>query len=107
LEEAASKVGVMVAISAVASVDAGVSVTNGVSVAVEVGRSVGAGVADGVSGAGVSLGMEVAVENIKGVEDGRTIGRIVGINPMQAAKITPIAPINATIINAAVFFSVI
>ena len=78
----------------------------GVSVTVDVGRSVGAVVADGVSGAGVSLGMEVTDGNIKGVADGLTIGRMVGINPMQAAKITPIAPISATRIKAAVFFSV-
>ena len=39
------------------------SVMEGVSVTVDVGRSVGAVVADGVSGAGVSLGMEVTDGN--------------------------------------------
>jgi hypothetical protein len=51
------------------------------------------------------LGVNVAVANVVGVVVGRTIGRIVGINPIQAARIAPIAPINATIMRVAAFFS--
>ena len=44
---------------------------------------------------------------IDGVIVGRTIGRMVGINPIQAAMIAPMAPITATMIRVKVFFSVI
>jgi hypothetical protein len=84
-----------------------VGVSWGDKVAVSVGGSVGANVAEGVSGKGVSLGVNVAVTNTNGVADGRTRGRIVGISPIHAARMTPNAPMIATIMSATVFFSFI
>lgn len=81
----------------------GVSVGRGSSVDVDVGKSVGVIVAVGVSGTGVSLGRNVDVTNDGGVDVGCTSGSMVGIRPMQAAKITPIDPIIAT--NIKVFVS--
>jgi hypothetical protein len=89
-------------------VEVAVGVSRGDRVAVEVGVSVGAAkVAVGVSGWEVILGVTVSVKNTSGVVVGRTIGRIAGINPIQAARIAPIAPIRATISSVIVFFSVI
>jgi hypothetical protein len=94
-----------------ASVGTVVEVTVGVSsgwrVGVSVGVSVGgAKVAEGVSGRDVKLGVNVAVSKTDGVVVTLTIGRIVGISPIQAARIAPIAPIIATMIRVYVFFSV-
>jgi hypothetical protein len=103
LEDAASNVGVTVAVSA----EEGVSEIGGVMVSVTVAVSVAAKVGDGVSGVVVALGFAVIVEKRMGVKVGRTIGRMVGIKPMHAARITPKAPIIATMISVASFFWVI
>ena len=88
----------------------GVSVGSGSRVAVNVGRSVKVGVIVAVSGmsVAVSVGRVVAVLSL-GVVVGRIIGKMVGTNPMQAARIPPSAPIMAAKIRllvAELFFSV-
>jgi hypothetical protein len=84
-----------------------VGVSSGCRVGVSVGVSVGnAKVAEGVSGREVKLGVNVVVSKTDGVDVERTMGRMVGISPMQAARIAPIAPIIATMIRVIVFFSV-
>ena len=66
--------------------------------AVKVGKSVGAVVAEGVRGAGVGVGGNVAVITTNGgVNVGRTMGRTVGRRPIQAAKMPPMAPMIAAI----------
>jgi len=90
----------------------GVLVGRGWRVAVKVGSSVDVIVGVAVSGMGefVVVGREVGESNILAVGDGRTRGRMVGIRPIQAAKMPPNAPMIAARIRVLVdveFFSVI
>src|SRR5512139_2139781 len=102
------EVAVMVAVSVT-----GVSVGSGSRVAVSVGTSVDVKVIVAVSGIGVwvsvgSTAVAVADSNL-GVLVGRTMGRMVGTSPIQAARIPPSAPMIAARIMVLVadeFFSV-